>query len=201
MIVQVVHGNISDSAAAAKAIAMWQTDVAPGAAGWLGTTIGVTDDGEYIGLHRFESEEDLQKNNARPEQAAWDRAIAVAFPEGIKFRTSKDVILDLVGNPDDAGFVQIMCGRVTDSERARELMSENPGSWASFRPDIIGTMTCLHDDGEYTMAVYFTSEEAARAGEANEPPPELQAQMKEMDELSEGETTFMDIKTPLLASP
>ena len=34
------------------------------------------------------------------------------------------------------------------------------------------------------MALYFTSEAAAREGERKEPPPELKAQMEEMDALN-----------------
>ena len=51
------------------------------------------------------------------------------------------------------------------------------------------------------MAIYFTSEEAAREGERKEPPAELAAMMKEMDELSVGEPTFFDLRDPWLAAP
>ena len=40
-----------------------------------------------------------------------------------------------------------------------------------------------HEGGAYTMAVYLTSE-AAREGERKELPPELQAQMEEIEQLS-----------------
>jgi hypothetical protein len=51
------------------------------------------------------------------------------------------------------------------------------------------------------MAIYFTSEAAARKGERKEPPPELQAQMEEMAALSVGESEFFDLKQPWLYSP
>jgi hypothetical protein len=51
------------------------------------------------------------------------------------------------------------------------------------------------------MAIYFTSEEEAREGERKEPPPELQAQMEEMQQLSVGEPEFFDLKQPWLYSP
>ena len=44
------------------------------------------------------------------------------------------------------------------------------------------------------MAIYFTSEEAAREGERKEPPAELKAQMEEMDALSVGVPEFFDLK-------
>jgi hypothetical protein len=51
------------------------------------------------------------------------------------------------------------------------------------------------------MAIYFTSEEAAREGERREPPPELQAQMEEMAALSIGEPAFFDLRQPWFHSP
>jgi len=51
------------------------------------------------------------------------------------------------------------------------------------------------------MAMYFTSEAAAREGEAKEPPPELKAQMDEMQQLSIVVPEFFDLKQPWLYSP
>jgi hypothetical protein len=51
------------------------------------------------------------------------------------------------------------------------------------------------------MALYFTSEEAAREGERKEPPPELKAQMDEMGRLSVGEPEFFDPEAPLALLP
>jgi hypothetical protein len=51
------------------------------------------------------------------------------------------------------------------------------------------------------MVLYFTSEAEAREGERKEPPPELQAQMAEMDKLSVGETEFFDLKQPVIIGP
>ena len=82
-----------------------------------------------------------------------------------------DVIVDVIGEPDDAGFVQVMQGRGSDADRAQELMAQDSSEWAAFRPEIIGSVAVGHEGGAYTMAIYFTSEEAAREGERKEPPP------------------------------
>jgi hypothetical protein len=55
--------------------------------------------------------------------------------------------------------------------------------------------------GQWTTAIYFTSEAEARKGERKEMPPELQAQMDEMQKLSVGEPEFLDLKDPWLYSP
>ncbi len=79
-------------------------------------------------------------------------------------------------------------------------MSGDSEEWAAFRPDIIGSLAVEHDDGAYTMALYFTSEEEAREGERKEVPPALKAQMEEMDALSIGVPEFFDLKEPWLYS-
>ena len=65
----------------------------------------------------------------------------------------------------------------------------------------IGSVAVEHDGGAYTMALYFTSEAAAREGERKEPPPELKALMEEMDALNVGEPEFFDLKQPWLYAP
>lgn len=112
----------------------------------------------------------------------------------------RDVTVDVQGDPDGAGFVQVMQGRSDDPERARQLMDQDSDKWAEFRPDVLGSVAIGHEDGGYTMVMYFTSEAEAREGERKDPPPELQAQMEEMGKLSVGETEFFDLKQPLLYS-
>lgn len=200
MFVQVILGQVSDKDAVKAALDRWSQELAPGADGWLGSTAGVTDDGRFIALARFESEEAARRNSARPEQDRWWAAMAQNLVGDATFLDSSDVIVDLVGDPDQAGFVQVMRGAGTDPDRARELMTQGSEEWAAFRPDILGTVAALHEGGAYTMAVYFTSEQEARAGEAKEPPPELKAQMEEMNTLSTAVPEFYDLTEPLLYS-
>ena len=100
--------------------------------------------------------------------------MAALFTDEPVFHDSTAVEVDTQGDPSDAGFVQVMQGRTSDPERARELMATDPTDWQSFRPDILGTMNIGHEGGAWTMAIYFTSEEAAREGEQKETPPEME---------------------------
>ncbi len=201
MFVQVIQGKVADAQQVKAAFDRWAAELAPGATGWLGSTAGVTEDGRFIATARFESEEAARRNSDRPEQDQWWAETAKLFTGEVTFTDSNDVTVDVNGNPDSAGFVQVMQGRGTDPERARELMAQNPEEWAAWRPDIIGTVAIGHEGGAYTMVVYFTSEEEAREGERKEPPPQLQAQMEEMGKLSIGEPVFFDLKEPWLHSP
>ena len=201
MFVQVIQGQVDDAAQVRAAMDRWVQELAPGASGWLGSTTGVTEDGRFIALARFESEEAARRNSDRPEQDRWWRETSRLFSGEARFRDSDDVTLDLAGEPDDAGFVQVIQGRGTDPDRARELMAEDSAEWAAFRPDIIASVAVGHEGGAYTMAMYFTSEAEAREGERREPPPELKAQMDEMATLSVGEPEFFDLRQPWLYSP
>jgi hypothetical protein len=199
--VQVIRGQVDDAATVRAAMDRWAAELAPGSIGWLGSTAGVTEDGRFIALARFESEEAARRNSDRPEQDRWWAETSRLFSGEASFRDSSDVTLDLAGNPDEAGFVQVIQGRGTDPDRARELMAEDSEAWADFRPDIIGSVAVGHEGGAYTMAIYFTSEAEAREGERKEPPPELKAQMDEMGALSVGEPEFFDLKQPWLYAP
>ena len=201
MFIQVIQGQVSDAAQVRDALDRWFQKLAPGATGWLGSTAGVTEDGRFIALARFESEDAARRSSDRPEQDEWWRQTSALFTGEATFHDSSDVTVDVNGDLDDAGFVQIMQGRGSDPDRARELMDQDSSEWAAFRPDIIGSVGVGHEGGAYTMVMYFTSEEAAREGERKQPPPRLQAQMEEMNKLNVGEPEFFDLKQPWLYSP
>ena len=201
MFVQVIQGRTKDPEGLRVAVGRWARELAPGATGWLGSTGGVTDDGRFIALARFESAEAGRRNSQRPEQDRWWSETSQLLDGGATFADSEDVTVDLNGDPDQAGFVQVMRGRGSDPERARDLMSQDADKWAEFRPDVIGSVAVGHEGGAYIMALYFTSEAAAREGERKQPPPELAAQMEEMNKLTIGEPEFFDLRQPWLHSP
>ncbi len=201
MFAQVIQGKTSKPEELDAALNRWLKDLAPDARGWLGSTSGVTEDGRAIAVVRFESEEDARRNSNRPEQDQWWSETAKLFDGEATFRDSTDVTVDVQGDPDQASFVQVMQGRSSDPERAKQLMDQDADKWSAFRPDVVGSVSLGHEGGAYTMVMYFTSEAEAREGEHKEPPPELQAQMEEMGKLSVGETEFFDLKQPRIVSP
>jgi hypothetical protein len=202
MFAQVIQGRTSDAEGLRAALDRWFQELGPGAIGWLGSTVGITDDGTFIAVARFESAEAADRNSRRPEQGRWWEETSRLFDGEVSFRDSEDVTVDLQGDPDQAGFVQVMQGRVTHADRAKEVMARIPGDvMAAFRPDVLGSVMIGHQDGAWTQVIYFTSESDAREGERKEPPAEFQDVMEEMGKLSVGETTFLDLRQPLLQSP
>ena len=95
---------------------------------------GITDDGQLVAFARFESQEAARANSDRPEQGRWWESLAANLDGEATFFESGEVDEDIVGDPDTAGFVQVMRGRVSDPARARELGKADPGAWARVPP-------------------------------------------------------------------
>lgn len=201
MFVQVFQGPVSDAGQVRAQMDRWVAELAPDAEGWLGSTSGVTADNTFVALARFESQEAARRNSERPEQGAWWQQTAALFTAEPTFHDSTAVDVDTPGDPAAAGFVQVMQGRSSNPERGRELMAGDPDLWREFRPDILGTVSVGHQGGEWTMAIYFASEAAAREGEQKQPPPQIQAVMEELESLSVGQPRFYDLTDPWLHSP
>jgi hypothetical protein len=202
MFAQLIQGRTSDAETVGAALDRWMEDVQPGSVGWLGSTMGVADDGRFVAVARFESAEAAARNSERPEQSRWWEETQRLFDGEVTFADSEDVEVDMAGDPDAAGFVQVMRGRVTDRARAKELMAAmSSQDFADFRPEILGSVMINHGPDRWTQVIYFTSEAAAREGERKEAPPEIQAAMEEMMALSPDPVDFIDLRQPLMYSP
>ena len=71
MFIQVIQGMCTDEAMLREQMDRWREDLSPGALGWLGGTYGMTDDGQFVAVVRFESREAAARNSLRPEQGEW----------------------------------------------------------------------------------------------------------------------------------
>lgn len=200
MFVQVIQGRTGDAGQLRARMDQWVRDLSAGAIGWLGSTAGVTADGTGIALARFESADAARRNSERPEQDRWWAETTKLFDGDVTFRDCSQVHLFGRGGSDDAGFVQIMQGRYTDPAKAVELLQRLEQPLRERRPDVIGGELCLHGDGGFTQAVYFTSESEARVGERKQPPPEAQAWLDEGAAITT-DLTFYDLTDPWLHSP
>lgn len=201
MFVQMLQGHAPDAAAIRSSLDQWVSEVVPGAKGYLGSTSGVTEDGTALSIARYESAEAAHANAERAEFHRWWSDTKSAFSERPTVRETEDVLVNLVGDPDTAGFVQVMQGQVSDPARAREIMQSVIDRLNAMRPDIVGRLIAEFGGGAYVQVCYFTSEEAARQGESTmSPPPEVVAAVTEMRQLT-GRPDFYDLKEPWLTSP
>jgi hypothetical protein len=202
MFIQIIQGHVADPAQIRQSFEEWTRELSAGAEGWLGTTAGVTDDGELIAIVRFESADAAERNSHRPEQHQWWMETAKLFAGDATFNDCRQVGTFLAGGSDEAGFVQVMQGRTSDSQRLWELNRRTEPMLKQFRPEIIGGTAAAHDSdqGAVTQVVYFTSEAAAREGEGKTPPPEL-TELFDAEQDLFADLRYYDLHQPWTYSP
>jgi hypothetical protein len=192
MFVQILRGRATDPAAVMRQLDSWLDELSPEANGWLGSTCGVTDDQRFIGSFRFESQEAAQVNSDRSEQTQWWNETS-KYLDTPRFWDCTLVEDYKGGGSDEAGFVQIIQGRVLDPAGFREAAMSMGGTP---RDDVIGGIVAW-DGSRFTEVVYFTSEEEARIGEKSETHT---AALELVWPLTQ-ELEYFDLREPWFASP
>jgi hypothetical protein len=197
MFAQVIKGKVIDAGGFERQLDRWREEVRPGATGFLGSTAGVAEDGTFIAVARFADEAAAQANSGRPEQSAWWEETSKYFDGDPTFRESSDTATLFDGGDDNAGFVQVMEGKVADRAKAESLETpEMRDQLRSARPDLLGSVRVWFPDDSFVDVAYFTSEEEARKGEKS---ADFEGPGEEFLALY-GEMTFIDLKHPMLTS-
>jgi hypothetical protein len=194
--IQIIQGKCTRQDEARTMGDRWLDEVGPGAVGWLGGTYGFTDDDMFVGVIRFESRETAMANSARPEQGAWWAEMEKCFDGPVEFHDADDVTLMFDGGSDDAGFVQIIRGKVDDAEKLKSMMADTEGLH-EMRPEIIGATLAIEEDGTFTETVFFTSEAEARKAEQSTQMPE---EMARDWESAMHDVQYLDLHKPWFAS-
>jgi hypothetical protein len=192
MFIQVLRGRATDRAGVMRQLDRWLEELSPGAEGWLGTTAGITDDDRFIASFRFDSRELAMRNSDRPEQTAWWNEFS-KYLDTPRFRNCDLVHQYKGGGTDEAGFVQVIQGRVLDAPQYREAVRSMAGTP---RVDVIGGVVAW-DGSHFTEVVYFTSEEEAREGELSGP---QQVALEKAWPLTQ-DLDYFDLRNPWFASP
>ncbi|GGJ98019.1 hypothetical protein GCM10010123_30100 [Pilimelia anulata] len=200
MFVQLIIGRVADADALRSALARWRTDLAPGATGWLGTTAGLTDDGTFVCLARFSSPAAARQSSDRVDQHQWWMSTAKTLHAEPAFHDCDRPLTLLGGASERAGFVQVVEGRTAAPERLRELLDHTSEQLGALRPDLIGGVVTVTDDGTVHRVNYFTSEVDARLGERKPEPPGLRAQRARHDELVSTDR-YLDLTDPWHLAP
>ena len=199
MFVQVMEGRVADVEGLRAQLERWRAELAPGAKGYLGATAGVTGDGNFIGIVRFESEEAARANSDRPEQGEWWAGTASKYDGDVTFTNCPEVDSFGAGGSDDAGFVQVMKGRADRSTLA-SLAAETEALLQRGRPDVIGGTVAWPGDGRFIQTIYFTSEAEARENEKKEPATDEEREAWERMGSAMQVEEFIDISDPWLFS-
>jgi hypothetical protein len=170
MFIQIIQGTCRRQDEARALMDQWLADLAPGADGWLGGTYGFTDQGELLAVVRFESREAAVANSERPEQGEWWSRMEPLFDGPVEFHDCDTVVLMLDGGSDDAGFVQVVRGKIDDPDALMAGMRDMETMLHEARPEIIGATFAIEPDGTFTETVAFTDEAAAREAERRTAP-------------------------------
>jgi hypothetical protein len=197
--IQIMQGKCTNEERMHQLSDEWRETMGPTAEGWLGGTYGVTDDGEFLGIVRFESKEAAARNSARPEQDAWWQKMQECFEGDVTFHDCDDVMLMLDGGSDEAGFVQVMQGRATDPEKFHRFNEQPMDALHEQRPDIIGGTIAMQPDGWFTETIFFRSEAEAREGERRQMPEDMRKMWEEEMSLMQ-DLTYKDLHHPWFAS-
>jgi hypothetical protein len=202
MFAQVIQGRTTDEDGLRRRMEEWDRHLKPNAEGFLGSTAGVADDGEFIVIARFESEETARRNSDSTAQGQWWAETEKLLEGDVRFYDCTEVEVTWGGGSDDAGFVQVIQGRLPDEDHKVKWRRAEAGAeeWIrEHRPEIIGGIRAWQDTN-FSDFVYFTSEEKAREGEKKRPPaaPGDSAEdwMAQVDDLK-----FIDLRRPFFSSP
>lgn len=195
--VQVIRARTNDAEGVMRQGQRWDSEIRPDVKGFLGSTSGVTDDGRQIAVVRFASREDAERNSGSDRQSAWWNEMA-KYLQDVQFTDCTEVDSILGGGSDEAGFVQVIAGRATDTERVRALTASMEEALRANRPEILGVTTAWSGD-RFVETVYFADEQSARAAEAREPDVshEVRAQLDEWQSLIT-DTEYYDLRPPNL---
>lgn len=132
--IQIIQGRCSRQDELHALADRWREELGPTADGWLGGTYGFTDDDTFLGIVRFESREAAMRNSRRPEQQAWAEQMAALVDGELEYHDCDDVTLLMGGGSDDAGFVQVIRGKVDDVDRLRTMMTSDTDTLHRMRP-------------------------------------------------------------------
>src|SRR5665809_138335 len=107
---QVIQGRATGAAGLKKQWDRGDQEIKPSVSGYLGSTAGVTSDGEFSAVARVESAEAARANSDSAAPSAWWEETSQYLSDPMFHDcTEVDVMND--GGSDDAGFMQVIQGK------------------------------------------------------------------------------------------
>jgi hypothetical protein len=194
--VWVLEGKVADPGEVGRQLGRWTAEFGD-SPGYLGATGGVTDDRRFLLVMRWESEEAGNDLLRRREQQEWYGALQESFDGAIEFAATGDVTTHLAGGSDAAGFVQAMKVSGVDRLRVESADRDFESIAAQFRPDLIGGVRVWTAPDGFVEVNYFTTEQEARAGEKQDPPPEAMEGFEDFMAMME-DAEYFDFTEPFL---
>ncbi|HEU4398103.1 MAG TPA: hypothetical protein VFU54_09765 [Actinomycetota bacterium] len=200
MFIRIMRGRVVDGARMRFELARWRQEQGAGTPGWQRLTAGVSDGGEAVAVFRFDDEAAARRSGERPQQANWRASVERQLAGSATWYDCPVVNVMKAGDEADAGFVQVMQGRLVDPVRLAAMRAEVERTLRERAPHVLGVTVAEHADGVgFTEVTYFTSEREARAGE-RQMPVEMAVQLGTVRSYMEG-LEFLELREPLISSP
>lgn len=201
MFIQIIQGRCTRQDELQTQLEAWREKYGNSVEGWLGGTYGFTDDDLFVGVVRFESKEAAMANSQRPEQGAWWAETEKCFDGPVEFHDCDKVLMMLDGGSDQAGFVQVIRGKIDDPALLEAELDQMSNMLHEARPEIIGSTFAIEEDGTFTETVAFTDESAAREGEQRAMPvtEEVRHLWEDWRRMTH-DVTYLDLHHPWFAS-
>ena len=197
MFIQMVQGPCSRRTEMRALVESWCAGIAEHY-GWLGGTYGFTEDGRFVGIARFTDSRSCIDAAQRPEAPAfW--ADALGLLDGTcEIHQSDDVTLMFDGGSAEAGFVQVLRGKLRDPAQMRYLLADQDmtAMLHETRPEILGATLAISQDGTFTETVAFTDEALARAGESIRMPEQVRRTLDD----AVADVEYLDLRQPWFAT-
>jgi hypothetical protein len=122
--IRIMRGRVVGGAGTRVDLVRWRQEVGSGTPGWQRLTAGVTDDGEAVAVFRFADEAAAWRSTERPEHAAWQATVDRHLSGPATWYDCPVVSVMKGGDDAEAGFVQVMHGRLVDPVRLAAMRAE-----------------------------------------------------------------------------
>ena len=197
MFIQIIQGKCTRQDELRALADTWREEMAPSADGWLGGTYGFTDDDQFVGIIRFESREAATRNSERPEQGEWAKRMTALLDGPVEYHDCDDVTLMLDGGSDDAGFVQVIRGKVDDPQAQ---VPDGRHRHAPRAPARDPRCDPRHRGGRHVHRDRCLHRRGERAEGESKEMPEMPAEVRETLEAAMQGATYYDLHHPWFAS-
>lgn len=198
MFAQVIEFPVSDAAAFAEAMRRWTTDIGPTAEGYLGGFSGVDEDGNGMVVVEYDTAEHAYQQAARPEQQRWLTENAALNTGTMTIKDSVDILDQAPGDVQATTFIQIFQGQSRDVDKGKAALSRHDDQWAQHRPDMVRSLLIMHADAEFTLIGYSTDGALAQAKLMDPGPPDVAADIAELQSLDARPSKLINIHNPVV---
>lgn len=164
--VRITQARVRDAEAVRELAERWQREIAPETDGWLATTAGISDDGEFVSLLRFASEEAVRRNAESERQRRWWEEFRQYVSGDVSIVETSSAAAFGDSRPDaDVGYVHVVQGEARIMIDILEGVAEHEEHHIrEHHLPLLGGIIVDHGGDRFTEFMYFPSEDEKGRG-------------------------------------